>query len=111
MYFSPIFEKQTNALSQVSLVYLIDRKINTDGSFEKEVLADYQKKYCTSPNKYAVIGFDVVNDVLSRENKNGEIFKKIDTIQTQLATKFQFVKPSPSGAYINTGFRIVRLVP
>ncbi|MBS1572624.1 MAG: LysM peptidoglycan-binding domain-containing protein, partial [Bacteroidetes bacterium] len=37
MYYSPVFEKQTGVLSQVSLVYLIDRKINTDGSFEKEV--------------------------------------------------------------------------
>ena len=41
----------------------MDRKINTDGDFEKEVLADYKKKYCKAPSKYAVIGFDVVNDI------------------------------------------------
>ncbi|MDO5614756.1 MAG: amino acid ABC transporter substrate-binding protein, partial [Cruoricaptor ignavus] len=69
------------------------------------------KKYCKSPSKYAVIGFDVVNDVLSRENKNGEIFKQINKTQTQLATKFEYVRAKKNGAYINTGFRVVRLVP
>lgn len=111
MYFTNSFEKKVDELSQASLVYLIDRKINTDGSFEKEVLKDYKKKYCKEPSKYAIIGFDVVNDMLSRENKSGEIFKQITKSQTQLATKFEFVKTKSNGAYINTGFRIVRLVP
>ncbi|MBS1549477.1 MAG: LysM peptidoglycan-binding domain-containing protein [Bacteroidetes bacterium] len=111
MYFVPSFEKKVDDLSQVNLVYLMDRKINTTGTFEKEILADFKKKYCKEPSKYAIIGFDVTNDILSRENSNGELFKKINEPQTQLATKFEFVKTKNNGAYINTGFRIVRLIP
>lgn len=111
MYAVPSFDKKVDELSQASLVYLMDRKINADGNFEKEILAAYKSKYCKVPGKYAVIGFDVVNDMLSRENKKGEIFKQINKVQTQLATKFEFVKSKSNGAYVNTGFRVIRLVP
>lgn len=111
MYAVPSFDKKVDELSQASLVYLMDRKINTDGSFEKEILSAYKSKYCKTPGKYAVIGFDVVNDMLTRENKKGEIFKQINKVQTQLATKFEFVKSKSNGAYVNTGFRVIRLVP
>lgn len=110
MYYVPVFEKRVDELSQASLVYLMDRKIDTEGSFEKEILADYKKKYCKTPSKYAVIGFDVVNDMLSRENKKGEIFRQMNKVQTQLATKFEFEK-SKTGAYVNKGYRVVRLLP
>ena len=110
MYYHPSFEKNVNALGKANLVYLMDRKINNDGTFEKEVLADYKKKYCKTPSKYAVVGFDVVNDILSRENNKGELFKQMSKAQTQLATKFEFVK-SKEGAYVNQGYRVVRLVP
>ncbi len=111
MYYVPSFEKKVDDLSQASLVYLMDRKINTDGSFEKEILADYKAKYCKAPPKYAIIGFDIVNDMLTRENKKGEIFKQMNKVQTQLATKFEFVKSKTNGAYVNTGYRVIRLVP
>lgn len=111
MYYSPVFEKKVDALSQANFVYLMDRKISGDSSFEKEVLADYRAKYCKAPPKYAVIGFDVVNDILSRENSRGEIFRQMNKPQTQLATKFEFVRAKNNGAYINTGYRVVRLVP
>ena len=111
LYAVPSFEKKIDELSQVSLVYLMDRKINTEGNFEKEILAAYKSKYCKTPPKYAVIGFDVVNDMLSRENKKGEIFKHMNKVQTQLATKFEFIKSKANGAYVNTGFRVIRLVP
>ncbi|KMQ66245.1 amino acid ABC transporter substrate-binding protein [Chryseobacterium angstadtii] len=111
MYYSPVFEKKVDELSQASLVYLMDRKINTDGSFEKEILAAYKSKYCKTPPKYAIVGFDVVNDMLTRENRKGEIFKQMNKVQTQLATKFEFVKSKANGAYVNTGYRVIRLVP
>ncbi len=69
MFYAPVFEKKVDDLSQASLVYLMDRKINTDGNFEKEILAAYKSKYCKIPPKYAIVGFDVVNDMLTRENK------------------------------------------
>ncbi|WP_419869037.1 LysM peptidoglycan-binding domain-containing protein [Chryseobacterium sp. CT-SW4] len=111
MYYTPSFEKKVDDLSQASLVYVMDRKINTDGSFEKEILAEYKTKYCKTPPKYAIIGFDIVNDMLTRENKRGEIFKQMNKVQTQLATKFEFVKSKANGAYVNTGYRVVRLIP
>ena len=111
MYSVPSFEKKVDDLSKANLVYLIDRKINTDGSFEKEILAAYKSKYCKTPGKYAIIGFDVVNDMLTRENKKGELFKQMNKVQTQLATKFEFVKTKSNGAYINTGYRMIKLVP
>ncbi|MDV7697030.1 LysM peptidoglycan-binding domain-containing protein [Chryseobacterium soli] len=111
MYYSPVFEKKVDELSQASMVYLMDRKINTDGNFEKEILAAYKTKYCKTPPKYAVVGFDVVNDMLTRENKKGEIFKQMNKVQTQLATKFEFVKSKANGAYVNTGYRVIRLMP
>ncbi|AZA81747.1 amino acid ABC transporter substrate-binding protein [Chryseobacterium lactis] len=111
MFYSPVFEKKVDELSQVNLVYLMDRKINTDGNFEKEILAAYKTKYCKTPPKYAIVGFDVVNDMLTRENKKGEIFKQMNKVQTQLATKFEFVKSKANGAYVNTGYRVIRLVP
>jgi len=111
LYAVPSFEKKVDELSQASLVYLMDRKINAEGSFEKEILAAYKAKYCKVPGKYAVIGFDVVNDMLTRENKKGEIFKQMNKVQTQLATKFEFVKSKANGAYVNTGFRVITLTP
>lgn len=110
MYYSPIFDKKQGELGESNLVYIMDRKIDTEGSFEKEIMADYKAKYCKTPSKYAVIGFDVVNDMLSRENKKGEIFKQMTKVQTQLATKFEFEK-TKTGAYVNKGYRVVRLFP
>lgn len=111
MFYASIFDSKIEDLKAVSLVYLMDRKINMDGTFETEILADYKTKYCKTPSKYAVIGFDVVNDMLQRENKKGEIFKQITKTQTQLATKFEFKRVNGNGAYLNTGYRVVRLMP
>lgn len=110
MYYSTSFDKKIDELGMANLVYLMDRKIDTEGSFEKEILAEFKNKYCKIPSKYSVIGFDVVNDMLSRENKKGEIFKQMKKSQTQLATKFEFEK-TKSGAYVNKGYRVVRLLP
>ncbi|KAA0128710.1 LysM peptidoglycan-binding domain-containing protein [Chryseobacterium sp. SN22] len=111
MYYAPVFEKKADDLSQAHLVYLMDRKINTEGSFEKEILAAYKNKYCKTPPKFAIVGFDIVNDMLTRENRKGEIFRQMNKVQTQLATKFEFVKAKANGAYVNTGYRVIRLLP
>ncbi len=108
MYYVPTFEKKMEELSQASLVYIMDRTINTEGSFEKEILSEFNQKYCKSPGKYSIIGFDVMNDMLSRENSRGEIFSQMGKTQTQLATKFEFERVQRNGAYVNTGYRVVR---
>ena len=110
MYYHPDFEKNVDPLSKANLVYLMDRKINTDGDFEKEVLAEFKKEYCRMPSKYTIIGFDVVSDMLARESK-GEVLKNMSKVQTQLATKFEYIRNKKNGAFVNTGFRVVRLVP
>ena len=110
MYYHPDFEKNVDPLSKASLVYLMDRKINTDGDFEKEVLAEFKKEYCRTPSKYTIIGFDVVSDMLARESK-GEVLRNMSKVQTQLATKFEYIRNKKNGAFVNTGFRVVRLVP
>ena len=110
MYYNSNFEKNIDELSKSNLVYLMDRKINVEGSFEKEVLEDFKKKYCKTPSKYNIIGFDVVNDALERQQAGG-FLKNIDKVQTQLATKFEYVRTKRNGAYANTGYRVVRLIP
>jgi len=110
MYYHPDFEKNVDSLSKANLVYLMDRKINTDGDFEKEVLAEFKKEYCRTPSKYTIIGFDVVSDMLARESK-GEVLRNMSKVQTQLATKFEYIRNKKNGAFVNTGFRVVRLVP
>lgn len=110
IYYHSDFEKNIDGLSQSNLVYLMDRKINTDGSFEKQVLKEFNAKYCKTPSKYAIIGFDVMNDMLGREN-NGEVLKNIEKVQTQLATKFEYIRAKKNGAFINIGYRVVRLLP
>ena len=110
MYYNSNFEKNIDELSKSNLVYLMDRKINVEGSFEKEVLEDFKKKYCKTPSKYNIIGFDVVNDALERQQAGG-FLKNIDKVQTQLATKFEYVRMKRNGAYANTGYRVVRLIP
>lgn len=111
MFYVPAFEKKADELGKASLVYVMDRTINTEGSFEKEILSEFNRKYCKTPGKYAIIGFDVMNDMLSRENSRGEIFSQMGKTQTQLATKFEFERIQRNGAYVNTGYRVVRLVP
>ena len=110
MYYHPDFEKNVDPLSKANLVYLMDRKINTDGDFEKEVLAEFKKEYCRTPSKYTIIGFDVVSDMLARESK-GEVLRNMSKVQTQLATKFEYIRNKKNGAFVNIGFRVVRLVP
>ena len=108
--YAPVFEKKSDALAAANLVYLMDRKINTNGDTEKKILADYHSKYCKVPGKYAVIGYDVLNDVLTRENSKGEIFSNMEKEQTHLATKFSYKRIEKNGAFVNTGFRVVRLM-
>ncbi|NAW52038.1 LysM peptidoglycan-binding domain-containing protein [Elizabethkingia argentiflava] len=110
MFYSTDFEKKEDELGNVKLVYIMDRKINTQGEFEREVLKQYTSKFCKSPSKYAVVGFDIMIDALSRENAKGEIFNKMGKVQTHLATKFEYEK-TKEGAYINKGYRLVRLNP
>lgn len=110
VFYHPIFEKEESKLTNTKLVYLMDRKINTEGEDEQQILKEYKNIYCKSPSKYAIIGYDVVSDLLQRENEKAEIFKNLSKTQTQLATKFEYEK-SKEGAYLNKAYRVIRLNP
>jgi len=111
MFFSTYFEKIEKDLGKANFVYIVDRIINTEGEFEKEILSKYYKKYCEKPSKYSIIGFDVINDILERGgDSKGEFLRNIDKSLTHLATKFEY-KKTENGAYVNNGYRVVRLKP
>jgi len=111
MFFSTYFEKIEEKLEKVNFVYIVDRIINSEGDFEKEILSEYNKKYCKKPSKYSIIGFDVINDILERGgDSKGEFLRNIDKSLTHLATKFEY-KKTENGAYVNNGYRVVRLNP
>jgi len=111
MFFSTYFEEIEEKLGKVRFVYIVDRIINTEGDFEREILSEYDKKYCKKPSKYSVIGFDIINDILERGgDSKGQFLKNIDKTLTHLATKFEY-KKTRNGAYVNNGYRVVRLNP
>jgi len=111
MFFSTYFEKVEEKLSKMSFVYIVDRIVNTEGDFEREILSEFDRKYCKKPSKYSVIGFDVLNDILERGgDRKGELLKNMDKTLTHLATKFEY-KKTINGAYVNNGYRVVRINP
>ncbi len=67
----------------------------------------YEAEYCQSPHKYAVIGFDIVYDLLNRMDENKNIVNHLESATSQLATKFKYQK-LPSGSYENVGVRVIR---
>ena len=52
----------------------------------------------------------MVSDMLARESK-GEVLRNMSKVQTQLSTKVEYIRNKKNGAFVNTGFRVVRLVP
>lgn len=95
-------------LRKSKLVYTIDRKINTNGENEKLTLDKFKSKYYANLDKYSIIGFDVTYDVLSRFISNNNKIN-LNTITTQLASKFEFIQLKQNGAFFNKGFRLVRM--
>lgn len=111
MYYHPSFEQKENTkgLENADLFYIVDRKINTDGDMEQEILKAFKEKYCKTPTKYSIIGFDIMNDILMREDDRGRLQKNLNHSQTHLATKFDFIRTKSDGAFINVGYRVVRI--
>ncbi len=69
---------------------MASRKVNTRGSDEKRTLKRYEKEYCQSPPKYAVMGFDIVYDLISRFDNEKKLMTNLDAGSTQLETKYEF---------------------
>ncbi|MCB9202236.1 MAG: LysM peptidoglycan-binding domain-containing protein [Flavobacteriales bacterium] len=109
-YYNTIYDdaKYKPFLEKSNFTYTIERKINQNGQNEKNTLYKFKDRYCKLPSKYSVIGFDVTYDFITRmQDEKGSLDMK--SITTQLASRFDFIKKESSGAYLNKGFRLVRM--
>ena len=102
--------KNINALKEIGFTYTAARLVNSFGDYEKNVIANFQDKYCTLPNKYMAIGYDIVTDVLDRMDQNGKI-SDFDArrSETRLSSKFGYEKVEDGNAKINKELRLIRL--
>ncbi len=99
--------KNIQKLRKKGFVFAAVRKVNTNGQSERHTLERYEEEYCQSPPKYAVIGFDIVYDMVSRLGEEKNVMNNMKDKSTQLATSYQYEK-LPSESYENVGVRIVR---
>ncbi len=110
VFYLSSFDNSKNILKlrKKGFVFVASRKVNLNGFNERKTLKRYEDEYCQSPPKYAVIGFDIVYDLISRMSENKNITSNlVGRSTTQLATKFEYEK-LPSNSYENTGVRIIR---
>jgi LysM repeat protein len=71
--------------------------------FEKK----YKQKYKTTPNQYAIRGFDVTFDTLLRLSQENSFINTVDQVTTsQFENRFEYEKQA-SGARINKGIYIL----
>ncbi|MDO5655274.1 MAG: LysM peptidoglycan-binding domain-containing protein [Flavobacteriaceae bacterium] len=117
IYFVPALDvfdnsnvKNINALKEIGFTYTASRLVNTFGATEKEILADFNEKYCMIPTKFMSLGYDVVYDVIDRMDKSGKISDfDAKRSETRLSSKFSYDKVSDGKAKINKELRIIRL--
>ncbi len=104
------FDKRANIekLRKKGFVFVANRKVNLNGFSERNTLKYYEKEYCQSPPKFAVIGFDIVYDLLTRMDDEHNVTNHlVGQNTTQLATKFEYER-LPSSSFVNKGVRVVR---
>ncbi|MDR3273691.1 MAG: LysM peptidoglycan-binding domain-containing protein [Flavobacteriaceae bacterium] len=112
LYYSAKFDssKYNEKLLNEKLIYSDTQYVNEDGFNEQKTLNAYKKVYCGIPDRYAVSGFDITYDILTRLNTN-----KILTDSTmkeehkQLSNKY-FFERIKNGAWANKGARVIRFI-
>ena len=117
VYFVPALDvfdtgnvKNINALKEIGFTYTATRLVNTFGANEKEIMKDFDTKYCTVPNKYMASGYDVVYDVFDRMDRSGKISGfDAKRAETRLSSKFGYDKTDNGEAKINKELRVIRL--
>lgn len=98
------------ALKEMGFAYTATRLVNTFGENEKQIIANFQDKYCSVPNKYMSIGYDIVYDVVDRMDRSGKISAfDAKRSETRLSSKFAYDKVENGEAKINKELRIIRL--
>ena len=75
------------------------------------MLKMYTKEYCHMPDKYAIAGFDVTYDILSRVDEKGNLSNSIMKVETkQVSNKYSFRRIKKNGAWVNQEARLIKLL-
>src|SRR5690606_875965 len=95
------------ALKNIGFTFGTVRLVNIYGANERTTLNKFMDLYCTTPNEYQQIGFDVVYDLVDRMNRKGDVLNSLNGDKTRLATKFDYRRTGK--AYLNQAVRVLRL--
>lgn len=113
LHYFPKFDKSPydSKLLDLGLIYSDNKYVNESGFNESKTINKYKKSYCTTPDKYAVMGFDVTFDILSRLGKGKTISPSIMSEEKkQLSNKYYFERVDNKGAWTNRGTRVIQLI-
>jgi LysM repeat protein len=112
LFYSSLFDnkKYEEKLKDLGLFYSDTNYVNEYGFNEQKTIKFYKKKYCNSPGRYAISGFDVTYDILSRIDNKGGLSNSIMKAEgKQLSNKYFFSRIKKNGAWANQGARIIQL--
>jgi len=103
------FDDQTTItkLSKTGFSYIYVEKANLKDINTIKTLQLFKKSYCEIPDKYAILGFDITYDLVSRMNESGEIID-FQKIQNQISNQFHYIKKS-NNTFENEGVRVGRI--
>lgn len=107
--YNPDNAKNIDAFREFGFVFSTARLINTRDTEVKSVIKDFQDAYCSFPNRYEQLGYDVVYDIVDRMNSRGDVLNNLSSENTRLASKFAYKKTGSNKAYVNDSSRLVRL--
>lgn len=113
LFYSPLFDnkKYEEKLLNFGLLYLDTNYVNEFGFNEQKMINLYKKKYCNFPDKYAITGFDVTYDILSRVDEKGNLSNSMMKAESkQVSNKYSFRKINKNGAWVNQEARIIQLL-
>lgn len=113
LYYSSLFDnkKYSGKLLDFGLIYSDTKYVNEYGFNEQKTINAYKKKFCNTPGKYAIVGFDVTYDILNRMDNNGILYDKyMKSEAKQLSNKYSFIRIKNNGAWANQGARIIQLL-
>lgn len=113
VFYSSLFDnkKYSGKLLDFGLIYSDTKYVNEYGFNEQKTINAYKNKYCNIPGKYAIAGFDVTYDILTRMDNKGNLSdKSMEVEKKQLSNKYSFTKVRKDGAWANQGARIIQLL-
>ena len=113
LFYSSLFDnsKYEEKLLDLGLLYLDTNYVNEYGFNEQKMLKMYAKEYCHMPDKYAIAGFDVTYDILSRVDEKGNLSNSIMKVETkQVSNKYSFRRIKKNGAWVNQEARLIKLL-